>query len=138
MFNSLVPELDVADYKLSLDFYTKVVGFELEYDRSDPSFALLSYGQAQLMIQQQGTGWDASGTLEHPYGRGINFQIATTNLSGLVERLKQHRYPIRRDVEETWRKAGDQFVGEIEIHVLDPDGYFLRFSEEIGRKPVVT
>ncbi len=136
MFNALVPELDVADYARSLDFYTNVLGFEVEYDRSNPSFALLSYGTAQLMIQQQDTGWDASGPLEYPYGRGINFQIATTDLRALVERLKKHHYPIRRNIEETWRKAGGQLVGEIEIHLLDPDGYFLRFSEVIGRTAI--
>ncbi len=138
MFNALVPELDVSDYNKSLDFYIKVLGFVLEYNRSDPSFALLSYGSAQLMIQEQDTGWDSTAPLEHPYGRGVNFQISTNNLKALVDKLKKHHYPIRRDIEETWRKAGDQFVGEIEIHVLDPDGYFLRFSEMIGRKPLVT
>ena len=138
IFNALVPELDVSDYERSLDFYTNVLGFDLEYDRSNPSFALLSYGMAQLMIQQQETGWSASGQLEYPYGRGINLQIAANNLRELVERLKKQQYPIRRDIEETWRKAGNQLVGEIEIHLLDPDGYFLRFSEVIGRRELIT
>ncbi|MDP4198028.1 MAG: VOC family protein [Bacteroidota bacterium] len=134
MFNALVPELDVSNYDRSLDFYTNILGFELEYDRSNPSFALLSYGSAQLMIQEQNTGWASTGPLEAPYGRGINFQITTKNLKLLAAKLSDHNYPIHRDIEETWRRAGNEFVGEIEIHVLDPDGYFLRFSEMIGRK----
>jgi hypothetical protein len=99
-------------------------------------FALLHYGHAQIMIQQQDTGWKTAGPLEKPYGRGVNFQITIKDLNSLIVRLTDNNYPIHRGIEETWRKAGDELVGEIEIHVLDPDGYFLRFSELIGRKPI--
>jgi len=127
----------VSDYRKSLAFYLDVLGFKLEYDRENPEFALLSYGKVQLMIQQQKETDQHTGALEYPYGRGINFQIETPDLRALVKKLEDNNYPLRRGIKESWRKAGDRMVGEIEIHVLDPDGYFLRFSQLIGTKPVV-
>lgn len=136
MFNALVPEFDVSNYRKSFDFYTKIVGFSLEYDRSNPSFALLSYGQAQIMIQEQDTGWPSTGELKYPYGRGVNFQFTVSDIHTLEDRFYSNQYPVHRGIEEIWRKAGNQLVGELEIHVLDPDGYFLRFSQVIGRREI--
>ncbi|MEX0926064.1 MAG: VOC family protein [Dehalococcoidia bacterium] len=135
-FNDLMPELYVSNYRRSLSFYIDVLGFKLEYDRTDPAFSFLSYGNAQLMIQQkEPTDWH-TGALEYPYGRGINFEIRTTDIDVLLERLSENNYPVRRGIKESWRKAGGMLVGSKEIHVLDPDGYFLRFSQAIGRKPL--
>jgi catechol 2,3-dioxygenase-like lactoylglutathione lyase family enzyme len=130
-----MPELYVSDYQKSLAFYVNLLGFKLEYDRTDPSFAFLSYGEVQLMIQQQEKNDWHTGPLEHPYGRGINFQIRTPDINAIVEKLSANNYPVQRGVKESKRKAGGMFVIEREIHVLDPDGYFLRFSEEMGQQP---
>lgn len=130
-----MPELYVSDHKKSLTFYVDLLGFTLEYDRIDPPFAFLSYGEAQLMIQQQEKDDRHTGALEHPYGRGINFQIRTSDINTVVEKLTRSNYPIRRGIKESKRKAGEIFVIEREIHVLDPDGYCLRFSEEIRQQP---
>lgn len=75
-FNNILPELYVIDFKKSLLFYTDLLGFKLEYQRSDPLFAFLSYQGSQLMIQQEDEDevWH-NGKPEYPFGRGINFQI---------------------------------------------------------------
>jgi catechol 2,3-dioxygenase-like lactoylglutathione lyase family enzyme len=135
-FNGLMPELYVSDYKKSLAFYVDLLGFKLEYNRTDPSFAFLSYGEAQLMIQQQEKNDWHAGSLEHPYGRGINFQIRTPDINAVVEKLNANDYPIQRGIKESKRKAGEILVIEKEIHVLDPDGYFLRFSEEVEQSSI--
>lgn len=136
-FNSLVPELYVADYEKSYHFYVDVLGFTFWYGRENPRFSVLTYGDAQIMIQQEEPSDWHTGALEYPYGRGINFQIRTKDIEGLVARLEEHNYPIRRGIKESWRHViGDVLIGEKEIHVLDPDGYFLRFSQKIGQKPL--
>jgi catechol 2,3-dioxygenase-like lactoylglutathione lyase family enzyme len=135
-FNSLVPELYVSNFQKSLEFYVDTLGFKVEYDRQDPLFALLSYGKAQLMIQQQAETDNHTGSLEHPYGRGINFQIETQDINDLVARLERDNYRLRREVKDYWRKVGNELIGDREIQVLDPDGYFLRFSQYIGTKPL--
>lgn len=48
--NSLVPELSVSDFRKTLEFYTNILGFKIEYQRVDEGFAYLSLGEAQIMI----------------------------------------------------------------------------------------
>ncbi len=136
-FNSLIPEFYVSDFQKSLHFYVDILGFKIEYDRKDPLFAFLSYGDAQLMIQEDDNNpeWH-TGKLERPYGRGINFEIQTEEIDKIIERLTNNNYPLQRGVKETSRKAGDTMVNGKEMHVLDPDGYFLRFSQRLGSKPI--
>lgn len=49
--NPLLPELYVTDFKKSLNFYTEVLGFAIEYTRENPLFAFLSYQGSQIMIR---------------------------------------------------------------------------------------
>jgi lactoylglutathione lyase len=42
-FNRLIPELSAADFEKSLSFYTDVLGFLIDYQRSEHNFAFLSY-----------------------------------------------------------------------------------------------
>lgn len=135
--NALVPEFYVSNFSKSLHFYVDVLGFEIQHEREDPLFALLAYGEAQLMIQENDENpiWH-TGSLEKPYGRGINFQIRAEDLDGLLRRLEKMSYPLRRGAEETWRKANDAMVHEKEFLVLDPDGYLLRFSKYLGSRPI--
>ena len=50
--NSLKPELYVTDFQKSLDFYTKILGFKLVYQREAPLFAFLSYQWSNFMNQE--------------------------------------------------------------------------------------
>lgn len=122
----------------SLDFYTKILGFKVEYQREHPLFAFLSYQGSRLMIQQVDLNEDEAfitGTYEYPFGRGINFQIDTDNVQKLADYLKEYNYPLRRDIKDSWYKVGDVLKGCRQILVQDPDGYLLRFSQNIGEKP---
>ena len=51
-FNKLVPELSVSNIGKSLEFYTNVLGFKVEYERKESKFAFLSYKGSQLMIEE--------------------------------------------------------------------------------------
>lgn len=70
-FNPLIPELSVSNFEKSLSFYTSVLGFRIAYQRPERQFAFLSYQACQIMIEQENPTWK-TGTLEYPYGRGIN------------------------------------------------------------------
>lgn len=130
-FNRLIPELSVSDFSKNLHFYTEVLGFEIEYQRTDPDFAFLSFEGAQLMIEQfHDQGWNVA-PLEKPYGRGINFQIECANASRIVSALQRASHPLYRGLKEVWREVEDQRWGEIEFLVQDPDGYLLRFSQSL-------
>lgn len=136
--NSLLPEFYVTDFQKSLKFYTEILGFTVEYQRENPSFACLSYQGSQLMIQELDPDEDKAfitGTYEYPFGRGINFQIDTNEVEKLANSLKSYNQPLRRDIWDSWRKKGSMLRGERQILVQDPDGYLLRFSQDIGEKP---
>jgi len=138
IFNSLLPELYVSDFKKSLQFYTELLGFKIEYTRTNPDFAFLSFENSQIMIQQIDPQEDKAykvGELEYPLGRGINFQIDTSDVEKIANSLKENNYPLRRDLYDSWYKENDVLHGCRQILVQDPDGYLLRFSQGIGTKP---
>jgi len=136
-FNNILPELYVADFKKSLDFYTNILGFKLEYERTNPLFAFLSYQGSQLMIQEDDDDeeWH-NGKPEYPYGRGINFQIDTDNVQTIIDSLSKNNYSLKRGVKDSWYKVKNTLHGCREILVMDPSGYLLRFSQGLGEKPV--
>jgi catechol 2,3-dioxygenase-like lactoylglutathione lyase family enzyme len=56
MPNALVPELAVSDWERSCHFYVTVLGFSVAYDRPEDGFSYLTFGDAELMIDQIGMG----------------------------------------------------------------------------------
>jgi catechol 2,3-dioxygenase-like lactoylglutathione lyase family enzyme len=134
-FNALVPELYVSNLAKSLRFYVDILGFQLEYQRDAPRFAFLSYQSSQLMLQELVAGEAAKEDLQYPFGRGINFQIDTRDVDAVIRSLRSNNYPLKRDLRDSWYRANAILHGCREIHVLDPDGYLLRFSQWIGDRP---
>lgn len=139
MSNALKPELYVTNFQKSLDFYTKILGFTVEYTRENPKFAFLSYEDSQIMIQEASPFQKdeyVTGDLFYPLGRGINLQIDTHNIEQINNMLNVNNYPIRRKMIDSWYRVKDVVKGRRELLVQDPDGYLLRFSQSIGEKPV--
>ncbi len=81
----MVPELTVSDFHTSLDFYVKVLGFQLAYSRHD-SFAYLERYGVQLMLEQAPPTWPVA-ELVPPYGRGINLQMEWPDVTALRDHL---------------------------------------------------
>ncbi len=137
-FNTLLPELYISNFDTSIRFYRDILGFKIEYTRDDPKFAFLSYGKSQLMIQELRPGEKKKEKLEYPFGRGINFQIETESVQTIIDSLEKHEYPLKRGIKDSWYE-GEKGIryGCREILVLDPDGYLLRFSEDLGERNIV-
>lgn len=127
-FNALVPELSVSDLCVSKEFYLDALGFELEYERVEDSFAFISFGDAQLMLEQVNGHW-STGDLKYPYGRGINFQIAVKNIQEFIEKITCKNIVLYKEPFVSEYKINDEIIVEKEILLQDPDGYLLRFSE---------
>lgn len=135
-FNKLIPELSVSNLKKSIFFYTKILGFNIEYQRPENKFAFLSLQGSQLMIQEINDAWKV-GKLGKPFGRGINFQIEVKEIKPILASLKKYNITLFEKPKENWYRQGRKLLGEREFLVQDPDGYLLRFSEEIGTKPLI-
>ena len=135
--NQLIPELSVTDFKRSLDFYTKLLGFTVVFQREEEGFAFLTIGSAQIMIDQQGKGRDwKTADLEYPLGRGINLQITVQSIQPILSSLNEAQVPLFLEVEEKWYRQGDKEAGNKQFLVQDPDGYLLRFTEDLGSRSV--
>lgn len=136
--NPLVPEMIVSDLQRSLGFYCGVLGFEVEYQRPEHKFAFLSFQGSQLMLEEddlQASPWRV-GPLERPYGRGMNLSIRCADINALAKAIEGADIPLRRPIEECWYRDNDREHGELNILVLDPDGYLLRFNQSLGARPV--
>ena len=135
-FNHLIPELKCTDYQRSLNFYTMVLGFRVLYDRPEEGFAMFDYEGAQMMIDLYTPGksrW-VTGGMKHPLGEGINLQIETHDVDALVARVKSAGVPLFMDIEEKWYRMEDKQVGNRQFLVQDPDGYLLRFYQDLGER----
>lgn len=131
----LIPEFICSNYQDSLDFYLNTLGFRIEYDRPEEGFAMLEYQGAMIMIDQinlkDGKRSWITGDLEKPYGRGINIQIEINGVDALYERAKTANAKIFMDIENKDYNCDGQIVTSRQFIVQDPDGYLLRFFEDI-------
>jgi catechol 2,3-dioxygenase-like lactoylglutathione lyase family enzyme len=135
-FSPLVPELYVSDLARSLDFYCGLLGFSVLYDRPEERFAYLDREGAQLMLEQPtGRAW-VSGPIERPFGRGVNFEIGVSDAARLYGDCLAAEASIFLALEETWYRRGTAEVGNRQFIVSDPDGYLLRFAEDLGERPL--
>jgi catechol 2,3-dioxygenase-like lactoylglutathione lyase family enzyme len=134
MMAPLVRELDVTDLDISLAFYCDVLGFRVRYQRPEERFAYLEREGAELMLEEAaGPGRRfRTAPLERPFGRGANFQIRVTDAPGLIERVRGAGASILLAIEDRWYRRGDGEVGNRQFVVVDPDGYLLRFFEDLG------
>ena len=130
----LVPELDVSDLGASLAFYVCVLGFHIRYQRPEERFAYLERDGAELMLEEAvGPGRRfRTAPLEPPFGRGVNFQIRVADAAGFLAKVREAGTQVIIDLEERWYRRGDCEVGNRQFVVVDPDGYLLRFFEDLG------
>lgn len=138
MHNSLIPELYCSNFERSLQFYTQVAGFSVLYSRPEDRFAFLEREGAQLMIEQstQPERTWLAGRVEYPYGRGMNLQIRVSDVRNLYYALQNANAKIFLPLEEKWYRSDDILLGNLQFITLDPDGYLLRFFQNLGAKDV--
>lgn len=135
-WNKLIPELAVSNLSNSLKFY-KTAGFKIEYDRPENLFAFISLGEIQFMLQeiQKDDKWELA-PLTYPFGNGINFQLDVPNVMSIYNNLKENNYKIAFDIEENWYRQDTKLLGNKEFLIQDPDGYLLRFSQDLGERDI--
>lgn len=133
-WNENIPELSVTNLENSLNFY-KTAGFKIEYDRPENKFAFISLGNIQFMLQELSDNdkWNV-GELKYHFGNGINFQLEVENVNKIYNNFKSNSYTITFDIEENWYRQDDKMLGNKEFLIQDPDGYLLRFMQDLGKK----
>lgn len=141
-----MPELDVADLSLSVNFYTDLLGFLISFERQAERFAYLTLDGAELMLQEAvGPGRRfRTAPLERPFGRGVNFQLAVADVDAIYERVTASGHEPVVAMEERWYQvevaspggrwtsAGPTEAGNRQFVVADPDGYLWRPFKDLG------
>ncbi|MBM6596287.1 bleomycin resistance protein [Microvirga pudoricolor] len=134
----LVPELLVTDLEASLGFWRDALGFRVVYERPEHGFASIDLDGAVLMLEQRDKAartWE-TGPLDHPLGRGINFEIAVADLDAILARLEAKDWPLYMAPEARWYRVDRHETGQRQFLVQDPDGYLLRLAQSLGTRPI--
>ena len=126
-YNAVIPEFVVSDIEQSRSFYCDLLGFTIEYERPEENFLFLSFEDCQLMLEEGDA--EELAQLTYPFGRGVNISFGIKDVPQLHQKLLEANYPIYRPLTKREFRVGKQYIYPHEFAVLDPDGYFLRFSE---------
>lgn len=133
----LVPELICSDVARSLAFYRDLLGFRVLYARAEERFAYLERDGAELMLEQplaHDRLWPRA-ELAYPFGRGLNLEIHVADVEPLHRSVVAAGLAVFLPIEEkTYRRATDAITVR-QFAVQDPDGYLVRLSQEIDRRP---
>jgi catechol 2,3-dioxygenase-like lactoylglutathione lyase family enzyme len=106
--------LEVNNLADSLEFYSDMLGFEIESsnDKADPPIASLKSGSLRITLVQQ-----VETMLKR--GRGVHFVLGVDRVDDFYERLNSRNVDVSEPRDEGW---GGRFV-----NLQDPDGYRLFF-----------
>ncbi len=139
----LTPELCCSNLTTSLHFYIDILGFSIQYQREEDQFAMLERQGSRIMLDEIRNDYVSgaertwiSGPLEVPFGRGINLEIKTDKIDELYHRVQKAGANIFLPIEEKWYRAENVELGNRQFIVLDPDGFMLRFAQDLGERKI--
>ena len=127
-YQAVIPEFVVSDLEKSRHFYCDLLGFSVEYERPEEKFLFLSLEDCQTYARRRQHRKNQP-QLTYPFGRGVNISFGIEDVPQLHQKLLEADYPIHRPLTKREFRVGDSFIYPHEFAILDPDGYFLRFSE---------
>lgn len=116
----------IKDVDQAIDFYTRHLGFTLEFSAS-PAMAQVARGDLHLLLSgPQSSGARPMPDGQHPSPGGWNrLLIEVENLPAMIETLKQAGVPFRRD--DVVKGPGGQ-----QIWIEDPSGNLIEVFEPAG------
>jgi lactoylglutathione lyase len=121
--------LIVADLDASLDFYTRVLGLEL--DHRAPAFAQLRTGATRLALyEREAMAQTVGRTLRAPDpdapGFELGFKVADCD-AAYATLLARGARAVTPPTTRTW--------GQRTAYVFDPDGHLIELAQDLGRPP---
>ena len=120
MSKTLVPMIHVPDVRATVEWYQSI-GFDTlnTYDNGTPdglSFAIMSFGDGQVMFNQGGQTSDKR-------RREVDLYVYTDDVDQIYERLKD-----RVDIIET---PHDTFYGMREVILRDVNRFWITFAQDL-------
>ncbi|NLM09203.1 MAG: bleomycin resistance family protein [Clostridiaceae bacterium] len=122
--NSLTPNLMVEDVNKTIEYYEKVLGFELSMNVPKTGkfdWAMMKHENVEIMFQERNNLIEEYPVLnEKTPGGGLTFYIRVKDVKKLHDELKE-KANIVLDLQKT-------FYGTEEFAIIDINGYILTFS----------
>lgn len=120
MHENVVPMIHVPDVRATVEWYQSI-GFQTvnTYDNGTPdglSFAIMSFGDGQVMFNQGGETSDKR-------RREVDLYVYTDDVDQIYERLKN-----RVDIIET---PHDTFYGMREVILRDLNRFWITFGQDL-------
>jgi catechol 2,3-dioxygenase-like lactoylglutathione lyase family enzyme len=121
-------ELFVDELPTSLDFYHRVLRFEIDDGQTD-GYTPVTNGEVQLGLNLRSNLPD-----DHPVqsrgnermGRGIEIVLEVDDIEEIYEHVKLQNWPLPDKLQrQPW--------GLTDFRVLDPDGYYIRITTRIRK-----
>lgn len=116
-------ELFVTDVQASIEFYRRVLGFQVA-GQASRQYTMLTNGEAIISLN----GHDALAK-DHPLravaserrGLGIEIVLSVADVEGCHQAAKAQGHPVTDLVLQPW--------GLRDFRIVDPDGYYIRVTE---------
>ena len=115
-------EIFPADLDATIDFYQRVLGFQLTDDRRDEDYISLRRGTVQIGAVKTILP-NASAARRPP--AGVELVLEVDDVAAERDRVLAAGWPLDDDL-------CDQSWGLRDFRVLDPDGYYLRITNRAG------
>jgi len=115
-------EIFPSDLDVAVDFYQRVLGFQLTDDRRAEDYVSLRRGQVQVGAVRSAPPGDRA--LRRP-PTGLELVLEVDDVDAERDRVVAAGWPVDADL-------GDREWGLRDFRILDPDGYYLRITNRAG------
>jgi len=114
-------EIFPSDLDATVDFYVRVLGFVVSKDQRDVPAAYLYLGRGDVRVGAlRGDAPAEHAARLPPTGVGVVFEVDDVHAER--ERVVAAGWPLHEDLQHRpW--------GLTDFRILDPDGYYLRFTD---------
>ena len=125
---SLSVELACANFARSLRFYTDVLGFTTQHFAPAERHAVLEREGVLVTLREGGA---TLGELEYPFGRGLTLVVWALDIDSVYAGVQAYGARLHSPMRHVEREEDGGAVGHVEFVVIDPDGYALRFCQNL-------
>lgn len=115
-------EIFPADLDVTVDFYQRVLGFQLTDDRRAEDYVSLRRGEVRVGAVRSAPPGDRA--LRRP-PTGLELVLEVDDVDAERDRVVAAGWPVDADL-------GDREWGLRDFRILDPDGYYLRITNRAG------
>jgi lactoylglutathione lyase len=117
-------EIFPADLDLTVDFYTRVLGFRLVRDQRADTQAYVAMARDEVRVGAAARREGGDRSHRRP-PTGVELVLEVDDVVGEHDRVRDSGWPLEEDLQQ--RPWGLQ-----DFRLIDPSGYYLRFTSRVS------